>query len=70
MHFISIFQNEDLVDNYLSKFLRGKNYNHDVVLKFLEEKTSFIACKCLGKKNTFEDSQVILSFQNGQSLSH
>lgn len=49
MHFISIFQNEDLVDN-LSKFLRGKNYNHYVVLKFLEEKTSFITCKCLGKK--------------------
>ena len=50
MHFISIFQNEDLVDNYLSKFLRGKNYNRYVVLKFLEEKKSFITCKRSGKK--------------------
>lgn len=47
MHSTSTFQNEGLVENYLSKFLREKKYNFNVVLKLLEEKISFIICKRL-----------------------
>lgn len=47
LHSTSTFQNEGLVENYLSKFLREKKYNFYVLLKLLEEKISFIICKCL-----------------------
>lgn len=47
MHSTSTFQNEGLVENYLSKFLREKKYNFNVMLKLLEEKISFIICKRL-----------------------
>lgn len=71
MCFVSTLQNEGLVQNYLSEFLQGKKYNFHDSLKLLEEKMIFHYLETSGiTKITCEDSQVILSFQNGQSLSH